>query len=503
MNNILTEIIEKRRADIEKLGPDFGIQLPKKRNRPVHPFLKDRSVILEVKRASPSKGDISPNLDSYQTALSYSKSGAGAVSCLTEQNYFKGSLSDLMNVCLAVDDFESETHSPAPAVLRKDFLLSADEIEISYRAGADAVLLIARILDTETFLEMARAVEKFKMSALIEIRGEDDLDKLKFVMGKVNGKKFVCGVNSRNLSNFKIDLLRPCMMIEKIKSIMGDNAKIIFESGVTKCECAKAVGSLGFSGLLLGEAAAKNPSIRKSLVESFMGAKLNRNAEFWKNYAKSVDGIPKIKICGITRIEDAVLANNLGASFLGFIFSSAFPRSVSHDGRLKKLLPGLKILKTKKVAVITEMESEENKTAVQLVKDGAFDVLQFHNIPYEKIPDEILELPHYFAVKSMAEYVSLFERGEMRILLDLHCSGGISDKDLDICENNAACCDTSSMWVAGGINAMNICDVHKKLRCELIDVSSGIENDGEIGIKDEEKMHNLFLLTEGLFRAKL
>ena len=155
MNDILTEIIEKRRADIEKLGPDFGTALPQKRSRPVHPFLKDRGVILEVKRASPSKGDISPDLDSYQTALSYSKSGARAISCLTEQNYFKGSLSDLMNVCLAVDDFESETHSPAPAVLRKDFLLSPDEIEISYRAGADAVLLIARILDCETFLEMA------------------------------------------------------------------------------------------------------------------------------------------------------------------------------------------------------------------------------------------------------------------------------------------------------------------------------------------------------------
>ena len=503
MNDILTEIIEKRSADIEKLGPDFGTALPQKRSRPVHPFLKDRGVILEVKRASPSKGDISPDLDSYQTALSYSKSGARAISCLTEQNYFKGSLSDLMNVCLAVDDFESETHSPAPAVLRKDFLLSPDEIEISYRAGADAVLLIARILDCETFLEMARAVEKFKMSALIEIRSEDDLDKLKFVMDKVRGKNFICGVNSRNLSNFKIDLLRPCMMIEKIQSIMGDNAKIIFESGVTKCECAKVVGSLGFSGLLLGEAAAKNPYMRKSLVESFMEAKPNRNAEFWKNYARSVDRTPKIKICGITRIEDAVLAYNLGAGFLGFIFSHAFPRSVSHDGRLKKLLPGLKILKTKKVAVITETESEESKTAVQLVSDGTFDVLQFHNIPYEKIPAELLELPHYFAVKSMQEYESLFERGEMRILLDLHGFGGLSDNDLDMDANNATCCDTKAMWIAGGINPMNICDVHKKFRCELIDVSGGIENEGEIGIKNEEKMRSLFLLTEGLFRAKL
>ena len=85
-----------------------------------------------------------PDLDSYETACSYTKAGARAISCLTEKNYFKGSLEDLMKVCKAVDDTDSSEN--APAVLRKDFLLYPEEIEISYSAGADAVLLIARIL---------------------------------------------------------------------------------------------------------------------------------------------------------------------------------------------------------------------------------------------------------------------------------------------------------------------------------------------------------------------
>ena len=78
------------------------------------------SAILEVKRASPSKGDIAPDLNSFETALTYAKAGARAISCLTEPNYFKGTLEDLMNVCRAADTFENETGKNPPAVLRNN-----------------------------------------------------------------------------------------------------------------------------------------------------------------------------------------------------------------------------------------------------------------------------------------------------------------------------------------------------------------------------------------------
>ena len=137
MKNILDEIIEGRRKAISERGVDFGFSLPEKRLRPLHPFLegmdgkKKRGVILEVKRASPSKGDISPDLDSYSTALSYAESGAAAISCLTEERFFKGNLEDLMQVCRAADDYAEKSGGKAPSVLRKDFLLSPEEIEVS------------------------------------------------------------------------------------------------------------------------------------------------------------------------------------------------------------------------------------------------------------------------------------------------------------------------------------------------------------------------------------
>ncbi len=499
--NILDTIIEKRRADIDRLGLDFGTDLPKKRERAVHPFLASKGVILEVKRASPSKGDISPDLDSYKTAFSYAESGARAISCLTETNYFKGTLADLMNVCRAVDDFEANTGKVGPAVLRKDFLLSADEVEVAYRAGADAVLLIARILPKETLLEMARAVVNFGMSALVEVRAEEDLEKLSFVfsqsdLASLSGMdgNFVFGVNSRDLATFKIDLLRPAMMTKKIRQAVGGNARIVFESGVLNTECASAVGSMEFSGLLLGEAAAKNPDMRKKFVEAFLGAKSTKNSKFWLEYAQNLtmSATPKVKICGLTRIEDVLPAQNLGAAFTGFIFADSFLRSLTKEDRLEKLLSHLGEISAKKVAVIVDTSSGEAKKAVQLVKEGAFDLLQFHKIPYENVSAELLELPHYFATNSLEEYEKLVSKGEMRVLLDLH-----GDEDFSKIKGDARTSGFvyEAKWLAGGITPENVSDLVQKYEPELVDVSGGVEDKDKIGIKNEEKLKQLIKNT--------
>ncbi|MBR1535399.1 MAG: bifunctional indole-3-glycerol phosphate synthase/phosphoribosylanthranilate isomerase [Treponema sp.] len=500
MSDILSKIIEKRKSDIDRLGLSFGCEVPKIRSRALHHFMAEKGLILEVKRASPSKGDIAPALDSYKTAFSYAECGARAISCLTEQNYFKGTLVDLQNVCRAVDDYAKKTGKNPPAVLRKDFLLSADEIELSYRAGADAVLLISRILEKENFLEMAKKVVELGLYALIEVRSDEDLEKLDFVMSHLDKSHFVCGVNSRDLATFKIDLLRPVMMKEKIRSIMenaggksADGAKIIFESGVTSAECAETVGNMGFSGILLGEAAAKNPEMAKTFVDSFNLSKTTKNAAFWEKYASSLatpaslpdlsrQAFPRVKICGLTRAEDATLADELGAEFLGFIFSDKFPRSVSHENRLEKLLEVLPNLKAKKVCVITETESETAKKAIQLVKEGVFDILQFHKIPYEKIEKELLALPHYFAVSSQKEKENLILKGEFRVLLD--SKERLQDKKSDFC---------SESWLAGGINTENFNEIVSVYKPELIDISSGVEKEGEIGIKDKEKLKKILL----------
>jgi len=287
--NILDEIVERRKDDISKLGWDFGFKIPENRQRPVHPFLNTKGVILEVKRASPSKGDIAPDLDSAATALSYAQAGARAISCLTEANYFKGTLEDLMKVCAAIDSYEKETGTTGPAVLRKDFLIDEKEIEIAYRAGADAVLLISRILPTEKMISMAKKCEELGLTALVELRLDEDVEKLAQVVKVVNPKYIAAGVNSRDLRDFTIDLLTPCKMLNKIRAVLGQDARVIFESGIRTPQSAAFVGSLGFAGMLLGEAAAKDPEVRNDLVKSFVEGEETENAKFWNEYAVKVD----------------------------------------------------------------------------------------------------------------------------------------------------------------------------------------------------------------------
>ena len=472
MADILTEIVNKRIEDIQKHGITFGFDIPEKRLRPVHSFLPEKGVILEVKRASPSKGDIAPDLDSPATARSYEKAGASAISCLTETNYFKGSLGDLMSVCETVDI----------AVLRKDFLISADEVDVSYRAGADAVLLIARILDSKTMNEMAETAAGYGMTSLVEVRSDEDISKLEslvkaFAAKGLDKKLIVCGVNSRDLATFKIDLLKPCALLEKIRRILGDDARVIFESGIRTPQAASFAGSLGFTGMLLGEAAAKAPELRSELVSSFVNACQTKNAEFWNTI--SMDR-PLIKICGLTRAEDVIYADSLGADFVGFIFAAGFGRNVCGE-KFEKIIPALKNVKAKKVAVITDPKSREAEAAAEFVEKGILDCLQLHGIKYSDVPQKLLSLPHYFAVTDKCEDLTkvteeLFLMGEPRFLQDS------KNRSYDL---------TKKLWLAGGVTPENVRELVEKYQPELIDVSSGVEDEGMPGIKNHDKIRRI------------
>ena len=510
MADILTTIVEKRKEDISRLGVTFGFDIPEVRQRPLHSFLTEKGVILEVKIASPSKGDIAPNLDSAETALSYAKAGAAAISCLTENNFFKGTLEDLMKVCQAADNFEKSSGRKAPAVLRKDFLLYPDEVEISYRAVADAILLIARILDEAVIVEMAKKAATFGMTCLVEVRSQADLEKLSALADSVDKKYIVCGVNSRNLATFKIDLLKPCSLLTKIREILGNDARVIFESGIRTPQAAAFAGSLGFTGMLLGEAAAKAPELRGQLVKAFVEARTTKNAEFWMSVsgntgltrhaelvsASPMHDIPKqvrdddfqplVKICGLTRAEDVAYADKLGADFVGFIFAAGFARNVCGE-RFEKILPSLKNIRAKKVAVITDPLSPEADADAQYVEEGLLDCLQLHGIPYRDVPKNLLALPHYFAITEKSGNLEqaaeeLFLMGEPRFLQDSKA------------RNYAV---GHKLWLAGGVTAENAAELAARLQPELIDVSSGVEDAEMPGIKNINKIKKLITSLRG------
>lgn len=496
--DILQEIIEKRKNDISKLGYELGFDIPKTRTRKIRPFIAEKGAILEVKRASPSKGDIAPNLDSAKTALEYAKAGAKAISCLTESNYFKGTLGDLMKVCSAMDQFETETGKIPPAVLRKDFLLNADEVEVAFRAGADAVLLISRILTKETMLEMAQKAASLGISVLIEVRKQEDLEKLAFVMKQVDHKYIVCGVNSRDLKDFTIDMLKPAEMLKEIKKIAED-ARVTFESGILSPETAAFASSMGFNAFLMGEAAAKDPQNVEKFTKAFEEKKETPNGKSWVEYASNLSKEqPLVKICGMTRKEDAELACKLGADFLGFIFCARSKRNVSAQTvcEIKNSLADFAPLPVF-VGVITEIDSPEANAAFELVREGIIDKIQFHGFePPSHLNADFDWLPRYAAAnvtnqEGIEKLKKLVFYGEPRVLIDSQVQDKIGGTGKTIDENLVQeCSKHAKLWLAGGVTPENVSGIIEKFNPELIDIASGVES--EPGIKDHEKMVNFF-----------
>lgn len=496
--DILAKIVRMRREDISRLGLNFGIEIPEKRRGGHTEFLGNAGAILEVKRASPSKGDIAPDLDPVELATTYAEAHAQAVSVLTEGNFFKGSLRDL----IAVADLMERRRQQglhACAVLRKDFLLFEDEIDIAYRCGADAVLLIARILDDDQLVKMAKRAQSFDMQAFVEVREVDDLRKLKVVteaLGESAAKTIVAGVNSRDLATFHTDPLVPASVRSKLP------AKAVFESGILCPADATYARNLGFTGILVGEAVAKNPPLAKEVVGAFESGSENARGKFWKKFAErkaAKKAGPLVKICGITRDEDGKLAAELGADMLGFVFSTTkrltteeFVRSFAEKIRLchpeqAQRVEGSPLL----VGVITDPESVEGKTAIKLAKEGVLDAVQLHGVDPKNA-----DFAYYCAARvgeqsDFDKVTALRKNGEPRILLDAKVEGIPGGTGKTIPENLLReKAGELPLWLAGGITPENVGAIVEKFRPELVDVSSGVED--APGIKNSEKLKALF-----------
>ncbi|WP_304038867.1 bifunctional indole-3-glycerol phosphate synthase/phosphoribosylanthranilate isomerase [Fibrobacter succinogenes] len=540
--DILQKIVRKRREDIERLGLNFGIEIPATRRRGHVEFLGTPGAILEVKRASPSKGDIAPDLNPVGLATTYAEAHAQAISVLTEMNFFKGSLRDLIEVADAMEE-RAKQGLHACAVLRKDFLLFEDEIDIAYRCGADAVLLIARILDDAQLVKMAERAQKFGIQAFVEVREADDFRKLAVVtnaLGDAAAKTIVAGVNSRDLATFHTDPLIPASVRSKLP------AKAVFESGILSAADATYARNLGFTGILVGEAVAKNPPLAKDVVSAFESGCENARGQFWKKFAAlrqapalnnlarhcssshdcvghlmheqapALDNLarhceessdeaihksnPMVKICGITREEDGLLATELGADMLGFVFSTTkrltteeFVTSFS-----TKLRAGGNPHRPLLVGVITDPNSEEGKIAIKLAREGVLDAVQFHGVdPHNSIDAASSNaLPYYCAVRvgeasDFEKVEAIRKNGEPRILLDAKVEGipGGTGKQIPESLLREKAGDIP-LWLAGGINPENVSELVSKFNPELIDVSSGIED--APGIKNHDKMKDLF-----------
>ena len=214
-------------------------------------------LIAEVKRRSPSQGVIRTDLDPVEHARAYVRGGAVAVSVLTDEAHFGGSIEDLERVAAAVQ----------VPVLRKDFILDELQIMEARAAGASAVLLIVRALTPERLGALAQAAGRWRLQTLIEIHTLDELEPA------LAANPGAVGVNARDLSTFEVDLRQAEAVIARVPR----NIAVVAESGVENRADVERLAAAGADFVLVGTSVARQANPEKA-VSALTGVKRwNRN----------------------------------------------------------------------------------------------------------------------------------------------------------------------------------------------------------------------------------
>jgi indole-3-glycerol phosphate synthase len=196
------------------------------------------SVIAEFKRASPSKGRFPVEMDPATVAAEYAAGGAGAMSVLTDEPFFQGSLADLT-------DAAGIAHArPVPmAILRKDFMIDEYQILEARAAGSDAILLIVAALDQPALLRLLDFATETGLDALVEVHDEEELAR-----AEAAGARII-GVNNRDLRTFAVDLA----VTERLASRRASDALFVSESGIFTRQDVERLEAAGADGILVGE----------------------------------------------------------------------------------------------------------------------------------------------------------------------------------------------------------------------------------------------------------
>ena len=259
-NDILQTIVAHKKSEVaaarKRIGElelrNIALQLKTKRGfmqALANSGPEQIGIIAEVKRASPSKGNINAHLNPADYAAACEKGGAVALSVLTDQAFFQGSMEDLT----------AARRSIRLPVLRKDFLISAYQIYESVVAGADAVLLIVRILSQQQLVNYLGLCRELGLDALVEVHTEQDLEK-----ASIAGARLI-GVNNRNLKTFETDVGTAVSMV----ALLEKDQIPIAASGIQSRQDIERNISAGIFNFLIGESIARaaNPeTFVKSLI---------------------------------------------------------------------------------------------------------------------------------------------------------------------------------------------------------------------------------------------
>lgn len=256
-NTILDQIVAYKRRELGERKESMPLRLLK-RQVAERPAARDFAaalrkpgigLIAEAKKASPSRGLLCPDFDAVRLATTYEKSGAAAVSVLTEAEYFLGSLDYLTDVKEAV----------SVPILRKDFIFDPYQVYESAAIGADALLLIVAMLTGAQLKKLHGLTTGLGLQALVEVHDEKEMER-----AAVAGASMI-GINNRDLKTFEVDL----GVTEKLAPLAPPEAVVVSESGIKTREDIKRLEAYGADAVLIGETLVTCDDIPGTIRELF------------------------------------------------------------------------------------------------------------------------------------------------------------------------------------------------------------------------------------------
>ena len=477
-------VAQEKQVETPEAVKAAALALPSDTGFPFEAALRqqDFNFICEVKKASPSKGIIAEHFPYLEIAKEYEVAGAAAISVLTEPDFFKGDKKYLQEIASTVKI----------PVLRKDFIIDEYQIYQAKVWGASAILLICACLDVPTLTKFRELADSLGLSSLVEAHDEHE------VQMAIDCGARIIGVNNRNLKDFTVDVQNSV----RLRNLVEDDVIFVSESGLETPEDIQVLRDNNIGVALVGETFMRSPNKVEKLAYLY-------GPTYYT---------PKIKMCGISKVETILAIVDAKPDYMGLVFAPS-KRQVTVE-QAKTLVDELHKQYEKAYGEVTApmntdtaQDSQDNQEFVQgnsnfekiktvgvfvnetvenllkIAEEVKLDVIQLHGDEDEAFIQSLKECTNVevwkaVQVRSAADAEKWIDSSADMLLFDAYHKderGGTGEvfdwSSLDEFER--------PFMLAGGIDSTNVARAIRTVRPYGIDISSGIETEG---VKDDEKI---------------
>ena len=451
-------VAQEKKVETPEAVKTTALALPSDTGFPFEAALRqqDFNFICEVKKASPSKGIIAEHFPYLDIAKEYEVAGAAAISVLTEPDFFKGDKKYLQEIASTVKI----------PVLRKDFIIDEYQIYQAKVWGASAILLICACLDVPTLTKFRELADSLGLSSLVEAHDEQE------VQMAIDCGARIIGVNNRNLKDFTVDVQNSV----RLRNLVQDDVIFVSESGLETPEDIQVLRDNNIGVALMGETFMRSPNKIEKLAYLY-------GPTYYT---------PKVKMCGISKVETIPAVVEAKPDYMGLVFASS-KRQVTVD-QAKKLVEELHKQCAEQnddvsIKTVGVFVNETVDNLVTIADEANLDVVQLHGDEDEAFIQSLKERTNVevwkaIQIRSAVDAEVWIDSSADMLLFDAYHKderGGTGDVF------DWSCLDTFErpFMLAGGIDSTNVARAIRTVRPYGIDISSGIETNG---VKDDEKI---------------